>query len=147
MSGKRVAVSVSTETDDRMVVAIDGVEYELVDAEDLELKDALWLAKAGLQIQQAAGGDYSDDDIERLSGVLDRMVHAVLPSVPADVFAKLKSRHKLAIAGAFTEAAAPSGGATRRPGTEPSPESSASTADPEPSGSDVPPPASAAISS
>jgi len=134
MSTKKVVVSVETTTETSATVSIDGVEYALVDAQDLELRDALWLAKAGRDIQEA-GEDLSDEHIERLSRVLDRMVRVVLPTLKDEVFAKLKSKHKLAIAGAFTEAAGEGGAEPRPSGIPSSPGSSDSTAAPEPTGS------------
>jgi hypothetical protein len=142
MSEKRVAVSVSTANEVEQYVEIDGARYLMVGAEDLELRDILWLAKAGKQIQQAAGGDYSEEDIGRIEETLDRMIKTILPDLPFEVFARLKTRHKMAIVSAFTVAAAPSGEAPRPTGTEGSPDSSGSTAEAAPSGSPLPPPPS-----
>ena len=138
MSTKRTVVSVTTATETTATISIDGAEYDLVDAQDLDLKDALWLAKAGREIKAAAEEELSDAAIERLDQVLDRMVRVVLPTLPDEVFAKLRSKHKLAITEAFTGAAGVGGAEPRPNGTPSSPGSSASTEAPEPTGSAAP---------
>jgi len=139
---KKIAAVISTEQAERQYITVDGVDYEMVGAEDLELRDSMWLMRAGKKLSGMASEDATDEDVQALDDLLDRMVHTILPSLPEEIHGRLRARHKLSIAMAFTTAADLGGMGSRQTGTPDSPDSSASTEAPAPTGSDAqsPPP-------
>lgn len=118
---------ISTAAPERQSIVIDGTSYQLATPEDLELRQSLWLAKAGKRVQALMEGEHSDAELDELQALLDRMTRTVVLKLPAEVFARLRDTQKLAIAGAFTDAVSLSGDGSRRSGQTSSPDSNGST--------------------
>ena len=129
---KDLALSISTAAPKRKRISIDDAEYELATTDDLELKESLVLGQAGKRVQKCMQGEISDAGVEEIQTLLDQVVRRVVIALPEEVFAKLRSVHKVAIMEAFNEAARP-GEASQQTPTSP-PDSSDSTADPPASG-------------
>lgn len=126
---------------ERNGVKIDGVVYDMIEIDDLELKDVAWLDKAGKRLKAAAAeiekGGAEQQMLEETSALLREFVKMLLPKLPPEVLARLSDVKALMIVGAYMEGqssgpfgaklAALQGEAT---GSTSSPDSSGSTAAP-----------------
>lgn len=85
----------------RPTVKIDGVDYQLVCPEDLEVKDALWLEKTGPKINRLANqlrdGEYDEETAEQLGREVLHVSDIVLGEVPAEVRQRLTQMQKLMV--------------------------------------------------
>ena len=135
---------------DRQHVDIDGRAYDLATAEDMTLRDQMWLGRAGKQIKDSMTGSpadaITDEQLGEIEDLMNRVVRMALPSLPNEVFARLRDRHKIALAMAFMSAAGLAG-ETRQSATPSSPGSSDSMEGAETTGSTSPSPPSDGTSS
>lgn len=83
----------------RPTVAIDGVSYELLSADELSVLDSHRFHLWGRRLEQLQQGDVEDPEMQDL---IDTIARRVLVDVPEDVFAKLTGIHKIAVAEVFT---------------------------------------------
>lgn len=87
---------------DRPTIKIDNKTYEMLAPDELP---ALTRHRIGNWFIDADkifdGEDEADDAADRIEAMLGRITDAILPSVPAEVRARLNSQQRLAIASAF----------------------------------------------
>jgi hypothetical protein len=131
MSNEDVLLDLTTERR-REKIAIDRKLYELAAPQDFELREYMWLSEQGRRIQDLGQGSYEGGKFKQLEYLLDKILCKIVRTrLPRRVMRRLTSAQKLAIVGAFTEAAGIKG-ETERPkapdGTSSSPGSSGSTA-------------------
>jgi len=92
---------------ERNGVKIDGVVYEMVELDDLSLKDVAWLDKAGKRLKAAAAtiekGEAEQQMLEETSSLLREFVALLLPKLPPEVLARLSDVKMLMIANAYME--------------------------------------------
>lgn len=92
---------------ERNGVKIDGVVYEMVEIDDLSLKDVAWLDKAGKRLKAAAAtiekGEAEQQMLEETSSLLREFVALLLPKLPPEVLARLSDVKMLMIANAYME--------------------------------------------
>lgn len=104
-------LDLSTVDPERPLVAIDGVGYEMQLADDFGLVELARLQRLQGKVADIMGhtDDLSDGDVQSMAAALDGFAALVLPSVPADVRAKLRDAQKMSIIEAFRTAAAEKG--------------------------------------
>jgi hypothetical protein len=84
---------------ERPTIKIDGVVYELLEPEDLRLKDALWLEKAAKRIDALMKqmSDESSDVTEELGDLIFKVTDILMREVPDKVKARLTDIQKLSV--------------------------------------------------
>jgi len=85
---------------ERPQIKIDGILYDLILPTDLELKEALWLERAGKQIEQLADKlreNYENVSASALQKVLDKFASILLAEVPKEIRAKLTDIQKFSV--------------------------------------------------
>jgi hypothetical protein len=90
------------------VIAIDGKQYEIMQPDDFGLADLAAIRRAYrtvLAVQGKAEADLTDDDLEQLAKALDAVTQKAIPSMPAEVLARLRDGQKLQIVATFTKLA------------------------------------------
>jgi hypothetical protein len=81
----------------REKVKIDGIEFDLLSSEDLDLKDYLFLKNQGQKILGLKAEDINtEEQLSKLTDTLDELVIKIL-FAPKDIIAKLKDMQKLQI--------------------------------------------------
>jgi len=147
MSENKKTLALSTKRE-RPIVRIDGVEYPLLAAEDLKLRDALWLEKTSPRISklsmQVQEEDCPEEVAEQLAELVLRVSDIILAEVPPPVRARLTDMQKLAVIQAYMEGLAeekekaaapfPAAASGAETGSPSSPGSSDSTVGAAPSG-------------
>lgn len=96
---------------ERPVIAIDGQTYELQLPDDFGLVELARIQRLQATVAEIMSrtDDLTEDDAAGLEQALDAFTALVLPGVPLDVRARLRDSQRLAIIGAFREAAAARG--------------------------------------
>lgn len=87
---------------DRPRIRIDGVLYDLMLPSDMELKDVLWIQKAGARIEKLQSvfkeDDEHDEDIaEEFERTLRRLADLVLAEVPKEKRDRLNDVQRLTV--------------------------------------------------
>lgn len=90
---------------ERMTIKVDGVVYELLDPEDLKLKDALWLEKIAPRIdsllKQINESVEPDDATIELANLVLHVTDIIMGDVPKEVCNKLSDVQRLSIIQAY----------------------------------------------
>lgn len=100
--GKQV-IALTTKRE-RLTIKIDGVAYELLEPEELKLKDALWMEKAALRIDSLMKQMQSEEGeaaTEELADLIFRVIDVLMAEVPTAVRAKLSDIQKLSVIQAY----------------------------------------------
>jgi len=88
---------------DRPVVAIDGVKYEILSADELSVLDSARFGRWGRRIKELGEADEIDADGEaELEQLVKRVARRVLVGVPDDVFDTLTGANRWAVVDLFT---------------------------------------------
>lgn len=94
---------------ERKAIKIDGVAYEMVETDELKLKDVLWLEKAGKRLKTAAAAlseeDSDEQSLQELSVLIRQFVAVIAPTLPGEVGAKLSDVQLMSIIFAYMEGA------------------------------------------
>jgi hypothetical protein len=100
-------LDLSTVDPERPLIAIDGQGYEMALPEDFGLLELGRLERLRSTVSgiMARKDGFTEDDAQKMARALDEFTGMVLPSLPADVRARLRDSQRLAILEAFLQAA------------------------------------------
>lgn len=96
-------------TRERPSIKIDGVTYELLEPDDIKLKEALWMEKASRRIDalmKLMQEDENAEATEELADLIFRVTDILMREVPEKVKARLTDIQKLSIIRAYMDALA-----------------------------------------
>ena len=82
-------------------VAIDGVLFEILSAEEISVIDSHRFGVWGRRIEELTGIEGDEAEAE-LAALIDTVARKVLIDVPAEVFGKLSGAHRWAVVDVFT---------------------------------------------
>lgn len=85
----------------RPKVAIDGITYEIMTPDELSIIDSHRFGMWGRRIKELASAESEAEEAE-LIDLVDRVARKVAVGVPAEIYAGLSGKHKLAISDVFT---------------------------------------------
>lgn len=107
MADARPALDLTTETDERPIVRIDQIGYELRTSRDLTLQDFKFLERVSIRVGELlTKANLSKQESQELAGRLKEIVALALEA-PADVLAKLTDIQRVSIFKVFTELLTP----------------------------------------
>jgi hypothetical protein len=90
-------------------ISIDKQDYSLMRPEDFGLRESVRLERLRKTVAAVMNqtGEIADDEVLAMADALDELVRMVLPSLPDDVFGKLRDGQKLKIVEAFSTLVTP----------------------------------------
>jgi len=99
---KKVLTSIDT-SPERQYIEIDGKSYGVITGMELELKHLAILQKVQTRLNLGLD-DESEEGMQELSVMLDKMVRIILYDAPDAIHKKLKDFHRMEIVRSFTVA-------------------------------------------
>jgi hypothetical protein len=95
---KAPILDLSTLTEGRPPIRVDGVVYHLKSPDELTLIESHWFTMRGKEIEELAAGA----DLVALEGLVRVVAKAALADMPGDVFERLSATHHMEVAEVFT---------------------------------------------